>query len=107
MAKSSPIDGPGLAMTLIGGVCIYAGIKGYSVFAVLSNLVTGKKNVNHVTILHPIGSTSGVDPSTIPPIGSSTSKDNVTTNPRAIGMTQAAARGWTGKEWNDLDKLWT
>lgn len=106
MAKSGPIDGAGLAMTFIGGICIYAGIKGYSIFSLLNNLITGKPITTDITILHPLGSTSNIDTSTIPPIGSSTSKD-INTNPRAIGMTQAAARGWTGKEWDDLDKLWT
>lgn len=102
MAKSGPIDGAGLAMAFIGSALVYSGIRGYSMLAVLSNLITGKPIATGVTVTNPIG---GPEVTAAPPIGSPNS--NVEINPRAIGLTQANARGWGGSEYQALDKLWT
>jgi len=105
MAKSGSIDGMGLAMTFVGSALVYSGIKGYSMLAVLNNLVTGKPIATGVTVANPVTAPNTVTPTAAPPIGSPNS--NVEINPRAIGLTQASARGWSGSEWTALEKLWT
>jgi len=102
MAKS--VDGVGLTITGIGGALIYAGIKGYSMLTVVQNLVTGKPITTDVAVTNPLiaGNQQSV----------STTVDNiaeagVTGSAQAIGKSLAANMGWTGTEWNALQKLWT
>jgi hypothetical protein len=100
MAKS-PIDSVGIAVTTIGGVLVYAGIKGYSVLAVVQNLITGKPIAENVNVSNPLVKDTPIGtvavPAEIPPRGGT---------PRAIGKTLAASMGWTGAEWNALETLW-
>lgn len=96
MTKS--LDGPGLVATLVGGILVYAGIRGFSVLQVAGNLITGK----------PIG--SGADVSSPLAIGQQTASDTPSYNvqsPIATGQSMAAAMGWTGSQWNALEQLWT
>jgi hypothetical protein len=92
-------------MTFIGSALVYSGIKGYSMLAVLNNLVTGKPIATGVTVANPVSAPSTDAPTAAPPIGSPNS--NVEINPKAIGITQAGAMGWSGNEWLALEKLWT
>lgn len=101
MAKS-PIDGVGLAAASIGAILVYAGARGYSVLAVVQNLVTGKPITTDVEITNPLktpnASTVDGTPSgyTTPPGGN-----------QALGMTLASSMyGWEGQEWIALQKLW-
>lgn len=96
MSKTS-IDGVGLTSTLIGGVLIYAGVRGYSALAVLQNLVVGKPITTGVTVTNPLAiEGTNIQPSNQPSSGS----------PKAIGKAMATTMGWTGNQWNALEKLW-
>src|ERR1700755_62183 len=57
---SRSLSGVGVGASLAGGVLIYAGIRGYSVLAVLQNLVTGKPITTNVSVTNPL-STPGSD----------------------------------------------
>lgn len=96
------LDGVGLGTTLVGGVLIYAGIRGYSVLAVAQNLVTGKPIATDVDVINPL-TTPGKGEQQSPPIIGPTTSDNA----KAIGKTMAASMGWTGAQWDALEKLWT
>lgn len=90
-------------MVGIGSVLVYAGIKGYSVLAVLQNLITGKPITTNLSIANPLGG-GGEDTeftgdgmiSRIPAGGN-----------KALGQSMAINYGWSGAEWEALDKLWT
>ena len=103
------VSGVGIAAVGIGSVLVYAGIKGYSVLAVLENLVTGKPITSGAKMVQKLttpgvvtgasgGATGGADSSGV---GSAPTGDN-----QAIGQPLAAAYGWTGNEWNALVTLW-
>lgn len=94
--SKSPLDGVGIAVTTIGGILVYAGIRGYSVMAVVENLVTGKPITNGVTVTNPL-TTPGTVTDTPAPSGGS---------PRAIGRQLASQMGWDGSQWTALDNLW-
>ena len=100
------VDGVGLAALGVGSVLMYAGIKGYSVLAVLENVITGKpiatgaKMVQRLTVDSPAGISGGSTGATggaSAPVG-----DN-----QALGQQMAAQHGWSGSEWNALAILWT
>jgi hypothetical protein len=89
---------------------VYAGIKGYSLLAVLQNLVTGKPITTGVTVTNPLDTT--VTPTLAPtgfvPAGDGSSNlVPANSSPKALGQSLAQSMGWTGTAWNDLDKLWT
>ena len=95
-----PFDSVGLSVTLVGGVLVYAGIRGYSVLAVFQNLITGKPITTDVTVTNPLMTgTSDTSPTTPPVSGSG--------SPRAMGQNMAAAMGWQGSQWTALEELWT
>lgn len=102
----SPVSGSGLAMFAIGTVFVYAGIKGYSVMMLIGNLVAGKSlatGASTASLLAPdSASTATVDANST----SASASPGKSGTPRALGMSQAAAMGWTGSEWDALDKLW-
>jgi resuscitation-promoting factor RpfB len=102
MPKGSPIDGVGASISLIGGVLIYAGIKGYSVLAVLGNLVTGKPITTDVSVTVPLQGRGDAPTDAAGFMGPTLSE-----NAKVMGQQMAAARGWTGTEWTALDKLFT
>ena len=99
---SKAVDGPGLTIVGVGSVLIYAGIRGYSVLAVLQNLVTGKPITTNVTVTNPLQAGNAANPVSAGPVPSS----NVTGTPRAIGQSLASAMGWTGAEFTALNNLW-
>lgn len=66
MAKG--VDGVGLAALGIGSALMYAGIKGYSLLAVLENLVTGKPIHTNVNMTNPLTIPSGEDSSSVAPL---------------------------------------
>jgi len=93
----NPIDGVGIAVTTIGGILIYAGIKGYSAMKVVENLITGKPVTTGVNVTNPL-----TTPGEQSPVEGVIS----TGSPRAIGKTLAANMGWTGSQWSALETLW-
>ena len=101
MAKNSPIDGPGLTVAAIGGILVYAGIKGYSVLAVIQNLVTGKPITTDVSVTNPL-----TTPGTVTSNSGSSGYSTPTGGPQSIGLTLASNMGWTGAEWTALQELW-
>jgi hypothetical protein len=101
VVMKKPFDSVGIAVTTIGGILVYAGIKGYSVLAVVQNLVAGKPITENVVVTNPL---SNVDTT---PDTSSQLADRASDAPRSVGQTMAAAMGWTGPEWTALEKLWT
>ena len=99
--SKAPIDGPGLAMLGVGSILVYAGIKGYSMLALVGNLIQGRPIATDVTEVNAItsGKVSGFDP---PSNAGVPSGDN-----RALGRQMAAGYGWDGPEWTALETLWT
>lgn len=95
------VSGVALAAAAIGGVFVYGGIKGKSPLIAFQSVVTGN-NPSGLTPTQTIHGNAGKDPlgPTLPitPHGG---------NNKAIGRLLAAQRGWTGPEWDALDKLWT
>jgi hypothetical protein len=101
------IDGVAIAITTIGGVLIYAGIKGYSALSLASNLVTGKPIATDVTMSTPL---TEADPSAEAPANEPSSGEAPAGGGgnQAIGQRMAAAYGWdSGVQWDSLVKLWT
>ena len=104
---TKPISGVGIAVTTMGSILIYAGIKGYSALAVIQNLVTGKPIATNVTVTNPL-KTPGAAVANAASIGLEGGAEALTGgSPRAIGQSMAAAMGWTGAEWEALEQLWT
>lgn len=101
MSKDGPIDSIGMGATLIGGILIYAGIRGYSVLQVAGNLVTGKPITTDVKVTNPLSTPGESSSSTGVPVSYDVQ------SPRATGQAMAAAMGWTGSEWSALEQLWT
>src|SRR3954470_5684203 len=101
MAKGGPIDGPGIAVATVGGILIYAGIRGYSVLAVLENLITGKPIATNVTVTNPLKT-----PGTAPASDGNSGYVTPTGGPQAIGQVLASNMGWEGAEWSALVELW-
>ena len=97
MSKS--LDGTGLAVTLIGGVLIYSGIRGFSVMKVAENLVTGRPITTDVDVTNPLSTPGKVDDST----GSYSAP---TGGAQSIGLQLASAMGWEGSQWTALQTLW-
>lgn len=102
---SKPFDGVGVAASLVGGMLIYGGIRGYSFLAILQNLVTGKPITTGVSVINPLATP-----------GSASTADVTDSNgagPVAPGGNQGLALqlassmyGWEGAEWTALQKLW-
>lgn len=104
-ANPNPMDSVGIAVTTIGGILVYAGFRGYSVLAVVQNLVTGKPIATDVTVTNPI-STPGTGEDTIGAGGLHEGPIATTGTPKAIGQRMAAGMGWTGAQWSALEQLW-
>jgi len=100
MAKGGAIDGPGLVAATIGGILVYAGIKGYSILAVIQNLITGKPITTDVSVTNPLKT-----PGTVPADGNS-GYSTPTGGPQSIGQVLASNMGWEGAEWTALVELW-
>lgn len=99
---SKPISLAGIAMMGAGSLLVYGGIKGYSVLTAIQNLITGQ----------PIGVNSQISSLTTPAegIGEAPAVEGVAPSsgsPRVMGKYMASLYGWTGAEWDALDKLWT
>lgn len=106
MAK---IDGPAVAMVAIGAVLMYAGIRNYSVLAVVQNAVTGRPITSGITpdayplaapsndANFPDPNPSGTDPGAPP---------NLSANQK-IGHDLAGGYGWQdAANWGALVQLW-
>lgn len=101
MGQSNSTDGVGLSALGIGSVFIFAGIKGYSVLAVIQNLVTGKPILTDVTSVTPLTTSDSTTGGISSPVG-----DAVGTN-QEIAKMLAASYGWdSGAEWEALVLLW-
>jgi len=92
-------SGVGLAATTIGGILIYAGVRGYSALAVVENLITGKPITTNLTVTNPLSSGNNSQPTT--------STTTVSGDPRTIGEQLASQMGWQGSQWTALDAMWT
>lgn len=99
---TKPISGVGLGATAIGGTLIYAGIRGYSMLAILQNLVTGKPIATNVDVTNPLIAGNQSVSTTVGNIAEA----GVTGSAQAIGQSLAAKMGWTGSEWSALQTLW-
>lgn len=102
---SKPVDGVGVAVITVGSILIYAGMRGYSVFAVIENLVSGKPIATNVTIANPL-KTPGTAIANAAATGLEAGAKAIGT-PKQMGQTMAAAMGWTGVQWTSLEELWT
>ena len=99
MPNRSSIDGVGLTLLAVGGAFIYAGVKSYSIVAVIQNAITGKP---FGTGIVPTSSVTN-EPST-PVVGGPA--PNLSGN-QGLGQTLAAKYGWNaGAEWTALVQLW-
>ena len=84
-----PIDGVGLAAVGIGSVLVFAGFKGYSVLAVIQNLVTGKPIATGVSVANPLTT------ATQPVVGSATGKYVPLPNDDPGMSRDALTQAWT------------
>lgn len=100
MPKGSPMDAVGVSVALIGGVLVYAGIRGYSILALAGNLVTGKPITNGVDVTNPLQTPSAA------PDTSSGGYSAPTGSAQSIGQVLASQMGWEGSEWTALQTLW-
>ena len=98
------LDGVGLGVTAVGGVLIFAGIKGYPVLAVVQNLVTGKPIGENVPVTNLLTTGGG----TVQPVeDSSGAGPNAPGGYQSLGLSLASSLyGWEGAEWIALQKLW-
>lgn len=96
-------DMTGITLVGTGAVFIYAGIKGYSILAVLNNLITGKPIGTNVTVTASLA----VDSSTSTPDFAQKGPYGIAGN-EALGQQLAAKYGWNGgNEWSALLSLWS
>lgn len=105
---SKPIDSVGLTAVGMGSVLLYAGIKGYSVLAVLQNLITGKPIATGVTS-KPLSSgiaAPPVDPSNVAGTALGGNQAFLSGN-QVIARPMLDAYGWNDAEWSALVNLWT
>jgi hypothetical protein len=101
MAASNPTSGVGLALTGAGAVFIFAGIKGFSVLAVIKNVVSGQPATSGVSETALLANPVDTSPKTgMPgPFGAGSNQ--------AIGKNLAGGFGWgDGAEWDALVMLW-
>ncbi len=105
------MDGLGLVLTSTGGLLIYAGIKGYSMLAILQNLVAGKPIATGVTL--PLTNEQTSEPDITGggsfnfPMPNANMPKGLTFN-QQIGWNLANGYGWgSGENWSSLMKLWT
>jgi hypothetical protein len=103
------LRGISMPALLIGGgglLFLWSGMHGASLTASLRDLVAGKQppgtNVNPISG-GAVPGTTGTS-GTVPPV---TSTGGLNQANRSLGRMMAAARGWTGSQWNALDQLWT
>jgi hypothetical protein len=100
------MDGIGIALTSIGGILVYAGIKGYSLPDVVRNVVTGQPIATNVGRLSVGNGAGGSNPVETPETGPSNDSWTLTPNQK-IGKELADTFGWgTGLEWSALLELW-
>lgn len=97
------LDGIGVFTTLIGGVLVYGGIRGYSALVVIQNLVTGKPITTGVSVTNPLTTpgTTTADVTDSNGVGAVPPGGN-----QSIGLVLASNMGWEGAEWTALVKLW-
>jgi resuscitation-promoting factor RpfB len=99
------INGLALGSIAVGGVFIYAAIKGVSVLLAARSIVTGqdpsKLSQTHPITPPPDSTTGGPTGEHAGPGGGGSPSLN-----KALGKQLAAQRGWTGAEWDALDALW-
>lgn len=99
-----PIDGVGIAASIIGGAFIYSGIRGFSMLAVVQNLVTGKPITNGVNVTNPLttGDSSTADVTDTNGVGAVPPGGN-----QSLALQLASSTyGWEGANWTALQKLW-
>jgi hypothetical protein len=95
---SKPIDGVGLGVVVIGSVLVYAGAKGYSVLAVIQNLIKGQPVATNVALTNPL-TLPGTESFGSAPVAATGSN-------QSIGQQLAVSYGWSGVEWDALRQLW-
>lgn len=101
------VNGKALGVTAAGALFLYAGIKGISITGAIQDIVTGKSPANALANQFAAATTAsssatGSNSSGTPVItGGGNKAANI-----ALAQQMAAARGWTGTEWDDLFKLW-
>ncbi len=96
------VKGVPLAMVAAGGILAWSGLFNKKITQTIQDLVSGTKPVKG-----PPGGTQGpggTTGGTVAPVGTA---QGINQANRTLGRAMAAARGWTGNEWNALDQLWT
>jgi len=94
----------GVAITTVGGILVYSGIKGYSILAIVGNLVTGKPIHTGLDVTNPLSTpgTSSIPATDANGVGSVPPGGN-----QALALQLASDMyGWSGAEWVALQKLW-
>lgn len=96
------VDGVGIALTGVGAVLVYSGIRGYSVSAILTNAVTGRPLNTNVGVTSPVSTTTTTDVTDSNGVGAVPVGGN-----QALGEELASSMyGWEGSEWTALQSLW-
>jgi resuscitation-promoting factor RpfB len=99
--SKAPISLAGITMIGAGSILAWAGIKGYSVMTAIQNIIQGEPiGVNTATA--PLTTGDGV---TVVDSGIGSALIGGNSN-RSIAQSAAVLYGWTGAEWDALDKLW-
>lgn len=97
-------DSVGVTLSVVGGMLVYSGIKGYSLLDIAGNLVTGKPIHTGLSVTNPL-STPGTSTASV------TDANGVSSVPpggnQALGLQLASSTyGWEGSEWTALQSLW-
>jgi hypothetical protein len=105
-----PVKGGYLIAAGAGGILLWSGVKGQMWSQSLRSIISGQPMDKKPTLpitTSPAAWTSGDQQAAqsqfLPDLG----KGGTVAKNKAIGMTLAAAYGWTGSEWTALDTLWT
>lgn len=103
MSKAS-VDGVGLTVTVVGGMLIYGGIRGYSMLQILQNLVTGKPISAGVAVTYPLSTPT---PATADVTDTNGVGEAAPGGNQGLALQLASSMyGWEGSEWIALQKLW-
>lgn len=103
-----PVKGGYLFAASAGGILLWSGVKGHMWSQTLRNIISGQpvgaENLPITTsqAAYTASDQQQAQSQFLPSLG----KGGTVAKNKVIGMSLAAAYGWTGSEWTALDTLW-
>jgi resuscitation-promoting factor RpfB len=96
-----PVNGTAIAALGAGAVLLWSALENRSITYTLQQVITGNKPTPGQSQSTPESGGSGIGPGGNAPVVPAATSYNV-----KLGKAMAAARGWTGSQWDALYALW-